>query len=121
MRVYLRRILSGRILSVWAAAGLLTGGAALGGDGINVNITNDGVEDIFVSVYDAATKAPLIEHQRLNGFSSLSVSATADAQGFGNISWTTISVDNRDRHCGRGNRTGLNNDAVVNVHADSSC
>jgi len=117
MRAYLRRTLS----VVTAAALLATGGRAFGGDGITVNITNDGVEDIYVSVYDAGTKAPLIEHQRLNGFSSLTVSANPDAKGVANISWTTISVDSRERHCGRGRRTGLNNDAIVNVHADSSC
>jgi hypothetical protein len=106
---------------VVAAALLFSGSAAFGGDGINVTITNDGVADIYVSVYDATTKAPLAEHQRLNGFTSISISANPDASGQANISWTTISVDNRERHCGRGTRSGLANDATVNVHADSSC
>ena len=116
MRRYVRRT-----LPLGVAALQLLPGAAFGGDGINVNVTNDGVEDIYVTVYDATNRAPLIEHARLNGFSSLSVSANADANGLGNLSWTAISVDNRERHCGRGRRTGLSNDATMNVHADSSC
>ena len=31
---------------------LLTGGAAVGGEGIQVKITNDGTEDVMVTVYD---------------------------------------------------------------------
>jgi hypothetical protein len=117
MRSSLRRTLYG-----FLAAALLGAGAyAFGGDGININVTNDGVEDIYVTVVDTTTKAPLIEHARLNGFSSLSVSANPDATGVANISWTTISVDSRDRHCGRGSRSGIDNDTTVNVHADSSC
>jgi hypothetical protein len=110
-----------RSLSLLAAAALCAAGAAFGGDGINVNVTNDGVEDVYVTIYDNTTKSPLIEHARLNGFSSLSVSANPDDSGRASISWTTISVDNRERHCGRGSRTGIDNDATLNVHADSSC
>lgn len=116
MRAYLWRS-----LSLFAAGALLAAGAAFGGDGINVNVTNDGVEDVYVTVFDDTTKSPLIEHARLNGFSTLSVSANPDDTGRASISWTTISVDSRERHCGRGNRVGLDNDATLNVHADSSC
>ncbi len=85
--------------------------------GLRADITG-GVVNVVI---DTTANAPLIEHQRLNGFTSLSLSANADSTGLANISWTTISVDNRERHCGRGSRTGIDNDATVNVHADSSC
>jgi hypothetical protein len=117
MRAYLSQIQA----VVGAAALLLAGAAALGGEGITITVTNDGVEDIYVTVVDTTANAPLIEHQRLNGFATIPVSASADATGLANISWTTISVDNRERHCGRGTRTGLDNEATVNVHADSGC
>lgn len=100
---------------------VLSSGAASGGDGISLHITNDGTVDIYVTVNDANLHTPIIEHQRLNGFATLPVTASADDKGHANITWTTISVDNNDRHCGRGSRTNLENDATVNVHADSSC
>ncbi len=109
------------LASVGAAAMLLDGVAAFAGEGVNLTITNDGVEDIYVSVYDSTTKAPLAEHQRLNGFTSITISANPDDAGAANISWTTISVDNRQRHCGQGSRAGIENDTTVIVHADSSC
>jgi hypothetical protein len=117
MRAYLSQIRA----VVGAAVLILAGAAAFGGEGITITVTNDGVEDIYVTVVDTTANAPLIEHQRLNGFASIPISASADATGLANISWTTISVDNRERHCGRGTRTGLDNAATVNVHADSGC
>jgi len=100
---------------------LLIGGAALGQDGINLRVTNDGTGDVYVTVYDSNLHRPIVEHQRLNGFDQLPISASADAKGRANISWTAISVDNDDRRCGRGRSTNLENSATVSVHADSSC
>jgi hypothetical protein len=104
------------------ATPLLFGGSqAFGDEGISLHITNDGTSDIYVTVNDANSHTPIIEHQRLNGFATLPITASADEKGRANIAWTTISVDNSDRHCGRGTRESLENDATVNVHADSSC
>jgi hypothetical protein len=100
---------------------LLLGVTALAGDGVNLNITNDGIVDIFVTVYDMSTNAAVVEHQRINGFATIPVSVNADATGRANISWTAITVDSRDRRCGHAEQTGLQNDASVNVHADSDC
>jgi hypothetical protein len=100
---------------------LIGGTDALGDEGISIHITNDGTVDLYVSVNDTNLHSPIIEHQRLNGFATLPITASADDKGLANITWTTISVDNNDRHCGRGTRTSLDNDATVNVHADSGC
>jgi hypothetical protein len=96
---------------------------ALAGDGVNLQITNDGIVDIFVTVQDMNTKphAMVMAHQRINGFVSVPISATTDASGLANISWTAVAVDTQDRHCGRGKRSGLSDGANVNVHADSEC
>jgi hypothetical protein len=96
---------------------------ALAGDGVNLQITNDGIVDIFVTVQDMNTKphAVVMAHQRINGFVSVPISATTDASGLANISWTAVAVDTQDRHCGRGKRSGLSDGANVNVHADSEC
>ena len=100
---------------------MLFSAIAVGDDGINLKITNDGTVDIFVTVYDANTHLPVAEHQRVNGFSATPVSASADASGLANISWTAIGVDDSDPHCGHGAASGLHADAVVNVHAGSDC
>ncbi len=102
---------------------LLLGSIACGGDGINLTITNDGIADIFVTVYDISTKPAtiVVEHQRVNGFTSFPISVNADASGRGNVSWTAIGVDNRNPQCGRSTSSGLGSDANVNVHVDSDC
>jgi hypothetical protein len=104
---------------------VLLGIAALAGDGdgVNLRITNDGIVDIYVTVQDMNTKprAAVMAHQRINGFVSVPISVTPDAGGLANISWTAVSVDNQDRRCGHGVRSGLNDGATVNVHADSEC
>jgi len=110
-----------RSLVVLALA--LIGTIALAGDGVNLKITNDGIVDIFVTVYDMNTKprSIVVDHQRINGFTMIPAAASADAAGRANVSWTAISVDSRDRRCGHAARTGLDNDATVNVHVDSDC
>jgi hypothetical protein len=101
----------------------LFGAIALAGDGVNFKITNDGIVDIFVTLYDMNSnpKSVVVDHQRINGFTTIPASASADATGRANISWTAISVDSRDRHCGHAAQAGLDNDASVDVHVDSDC
>jgi hypothetical protein len=96
---------------------------ALGGDGVDLNITNDGIEDIFVTVYDMSTEphTTVLEHARINGFTKVPISAMPDAAGLANLSWSAISVDDRPRKCGHEVRVGLDDTAIVNVHADSTC
>jgi hypothetical protein len=110
-----------RRLGVLALA--LIGAIALAGEGVNLRITNDGIVDIFVTVYDMNTRprSVMVDHQRINGFATIPVSASADATGRANISWTAIGVDSRDRSCGHGTQTGLDEDASINVHVDSDC
>jgi hypothetical protein len=94
-----------------------------GGDGIELSITNDGTENIFVTVYDTNTAPPtaVIQNGRISGFAAVSVSVTPDVNGRGNISWTATSGDDGARKCGHGVRAGLEGSAAINVHADSSC
>ena len=62
---------------VIGAIPLLIGGAdALGDEGISIHIANDGTADLYVTVNDANLHAPIIEHQRLNGFATLPITAT---------------------------------------------
>ena len=98
-------------------------GTALGGEGLQVKITNDGTQDIVVTVYDmnANPRAILLQNARINGFTSVPVSAIADATGHANLSWTATSTDGTSAKCGHDDTSGLRNDSAVNVHADSSC
>jgi hypothetical protein len=102
---------------------LLMIGPALGGEGVQVKITNDGTQDIVVTVYDmnATPRAILLQNARINGFTSVPVSAIADANGRANLAWTATSVDPISTKCGHAETLGLRNDSAVNVHADSSC
>jgi hypothetical protein len=111
------------VSTVFGASFMLLCAAALGGDGINLTVTNDGIVDIFVTVYDTSVRpnAVVLSHQRINGFTSVPISISADGGGRGNVSWTAIGVDNRDPQCGRGAGNGLSGDANVNVHVDSGC
>ncbi|MEO7208823.1 MAG: hypothetical protein ABI356_10095 [Steroidobacteraceae bacterium] len=102
---------------------LLMVGTALGGEGVQVKITNDGTQDILVTVYDmnAKPRAVLLQNARINGFTSVPVAATADATGHANLAWTATSADAAAAKCGHAHNLGLLNDDAVNVHADSSC
>jgi len=102
---------------------LLMIGTALGGEGVQVKITNDGTQDIIVTVYDmnANPRAILLQNARINGFTSVPLSAIADATGRANLAWTATSADPTSTKCGHADTLGLRNDSAVNVHADSSC
>ncbi|HEY2463363.1 MAG TPA: hypothetical protein VGI32_04845 [Steroidobacteraceae bacterium] len=101
----------------------LMAGTALGGEGVQVKITNDGTQDIVVTVYDmnANPRAILLQNARINGFTSVPLSAIADATGRANLSWTATSADATSAKCGHDDTLGLGNDSAINVHADSRC
>jgi hypothetical protein len=102
---------------------LLMIGTALGGEGVQVKVTNDGTQDIVVTVYDmnAKPRAILLQNARINGFTSVPISAIADATGRANLAWTATSVDSTSTKCGHADTTGLANESAINVHADTSC
>jgi len=92
------------------------------GDGVVVNITNDGTVDIVVTVYDMSlgSRAQILS-QRVNGFTTIPVTISQDATGLANLAWTAVTVDPNDRKCGHADRLGLGNSATVKVHADTQC
>lgn len=96
---------------------------ALSQDGISLNITNDGTDDIVVTVYDTTVgpNAVVLAHTRINGFTTVPLTVAPDATGRGNIAWTAVTADKNDRKCGSANATGLGDSAAVTVHADSDC
>jgi hypothetical protein len=103
---------------------LLVSATAIGGlNGVDVTITNDGTEDVMVTVYDTSTQpqSVVMSHERINGFTRIPVSLVADDTGRGNIVWTAVSVDANSRKCGHDSTSGLTDAASVAVHADSEC
>src|SRR5271156_5626291 len=102
---------------------LLMTGTALGGEGVQVKITNDGTQDIVVTVYDmnAKPRAILLQNARINGFTSVPISAIADATGRANLSWTASSTDATSKMCGHADTLGVSDDDAVNGRVDSSC
>jgi hypothetical protein len=102
---------------------LLISGTAMGGDGVQVKITNDGTRDIVVTVYDMSTRPErvVLENAHINGFTSATIFALGDARGRANLSWTATSTDSTSPKCGHDETESISNDASVNVHAESSC
>jgi hypothetical protein len=102
---------------------VLFAATSLGGEGIDLNITNDGTENIFVTVYDTNTAPPtaVMHNARVGGFTTVPVSVTPDVAGKANVSWTATGGDDGARKCGHGVRAALEGSATINVHADSVC
>jgi hypothetical protein len=96
---------------------------AFSGDGVSLVITNDGTEDIEVTVYDTTLgpKAVVLSHARINGFTTIPLSVAADDTGRANISWTAVTADKNDRKCGHADSVGLGDASAVTVRADSDC
>jgi hypothetical protein len=96
---------------------------AFSDNGVSLNITNDGTDDIEVTVYDTTLgpKAVVLAHARVNGFTTIPLSVAADDTGRGNISWTAVTADKNDRKCGHADNIGLGDSAAVKVRADSDC
>jgi hypothetical protein len=97
-------------------------GTAISDDGVDVKITNDGTEDILVTVYDMNTSPGrvVLTNTRINGFTSVPVSLVADASGRANLRWTATNTDHTFPKCGHANTSVANADSVT-VHADSTC
>lgn len=103
---------------------LLIGRSAVGGlNGIDVRITNDGIEDVVVTVYDTTTepRRVVLSNERINGFTTIPVSLVADEVGRANLSWTAVTADPNGRRCGHESQSGLTDSTSVRVHAESLC
>jgi hypothetical protein len=110
-------------LCIAAAPLALLATPAFSADGVSLNITNDGTDDIVVTVYDTTLgpKAVVLAHARINGFTTVPLTVAADDTGRGNISWTAVSADKNDRKCGHADNLGLGDASAVTVHADADC
>jgi hypothetical protein len=107
---------------------LLLGAAAVGGsNGVDVTIANDGTEDVVVTIFDTSTQpngrpnAVVFARERINGFTRIPVSLTADETGRANIAWSAVSADPQSRKCGHATQAGLTDSALISVHADGEC
>jgi hypothetical protein len=118
--------ISSTIKRAWllgAAPLMLVASTAIGsGDGMSVKITNDGTEDIVVTVYDMTVgpSAVVLSNAHINGFTSVPVSVASDSSGHANLAWTAVTADPRDRKCGH-EEVAVGDSSTVSVHADSSC
>jgi hypothetical protein len=102
---------------------LMFAAKSLGSDDLDLKLENDGIEDVFVTVYDMNTRpySIILEHGRINGFASVPILATADMAGRASLSWSATSVDSGDPRCGRGMAGGLGIHASISVHVDFTC
>ena len=102
---------------------LSAGATAVGDDMVAVKLSNDGTDDILVTVYDmnAAPPGAVVVRQRISGFAWIPVSVTAGRAGFGHIQWTATSAAAGQHRCAQRDTRGLGNDDSVAVFADSPC
>jgi hypothetical protein len=104
---------------------LLAGGTAIGDDvvALTLRISNDGPDDILVTIYDMNADPPgaVIDRQRINGFAWIPVSVSAGRMGFGHVRWTATSASAGQHRCGQHDMGGLGDDDSVPVFADSPC
>jgi hypothetical protein len=102
---------------------LLAGATAVADDMVSIRISNDGTDDILVTVYDMNAEPPgaVIVRQRINGFAWIPVSVVAGRAGFGHVQWTATSAAAGVHLCGQHDTRGLGNDEAVSVFADSPC
>ena len=100
----------------------LLAGTAMGGEGVQIKVTNDGTKAVMVTIYDnnARPRKAVLENQRINGFTSLPISVMSDETGMGNITWTASSTDGVERRCGRAD-AHVADDGAINVKAEDSC
>jgi hypothetical protein len=111
-----------KAILILSAVPLLLAGTALRGEGVAVTITNDGAEDIMVTVYDKSANPQrlVLNNTRMNGFTSVPISLVGDGTGKANLSWTAVSAESISPKCGHAD-TVVSNAASVNVHVDSRC
>jgi hypothetical protein len=97
--------------------------AAFGADGLTITISNDGPDNLFVTVYDRSSSPPqqVLSHSALYGNASITVSIGADRSGHGRLSWTATTVDHVMRKCGHNQKSHLNDGDTVTVHANDDC
>lgn len=103
---------------------MLVSAAAVGGlNGVDVIISNDGTDDVVVTVYDTSVhpRGVVLEHERINGFTRIPISLAMDENGKGNIEWTAVTVDPQLHRCGHDVSTGLTDSSSVHVRAESEC
>lgn len=102
---------------------MLVSVTAVGDDMVAIRISNDGTDDIIVTVYDMNAEPPgaVVVHQRINGFAWIPVSVTAGAAGMGHVRWTATSSKAGVRRCGHQDTRGLASDDAVQIYADSPC
>src|ERR1700688_4829711 len=102
---------------------LSAGATAIGDDMVAIKISNDGTDDILVTVYDMNAEPPgtVVIRQRISGFAWIPLSVTAGRAGFGHVRWTATSAVAGLHRCGRHDTRGLERDDSVPVFADSPC
>ena len=55
---------------------------------------------LLVSDTSTQPNAVVLAHERINGFTRIPISLSADERGRGNVAWTAVTADSNSRRCG---------------------
>jgi hypothetical protein len=116
------RTVSSHLVKILAL--MLSGTATtFGDDTMAVRVYNDSAEEIVVTVYDmnATPPAPVLDHQRIDGFAWIPTLLTPGFEGNGHVRWIAETTGTSFHRCGHDEKQGLANDAMLRVHTDSEC
>ncbi len=113
----------GFCVTVAGALLCLNGAAAMASEKLSITITNNGTDELIVTVRDMNTtpSTKLLSRARISGFASIPIFVTADASGKAHVAWSAHTADPAIHECGRKNKGGLANFAAVHVYAKSQC
>jgi hypothetical protein len=114
------------MLQTFASLGLtslLSAASASAGDTVPLKILNDSADAIEVTVYDMNVKPPgaAIVNQRINGFAWIPIEVAANTSGNAHVRWVARTADADFRRCGHEDKRGLEDEATVQVFANSRC
>lgn len=108
-------------LVAWALFSLA--GSAVAADGVAVKVSNDGTEDVWVTIYDNSTSPArtVLQQQRINGFTVVPIQVLADRSGKANLSWTAVATDGTSPKCGEARNVEVSDSDQLTISAADTC
>ncbi len=111
-----------RVITLGLMMMMFVSATVVADDPVMIRIYNDDADAIFVSVYDMNAQPPEATiGERINGFAWIPFALASGAAGKGDLQLIARTADPGFHKCGYKEVRGVENDAAVNISANSSC